>query len=117
VSADARGNARAGRGVGADMDRAWVVGVLAVSGCLAHPGHELHRLYGDRDTGVVVAVLGTCAGESCTCDPRFVAELLRWDDATFEAVERRPCAAREGGPACGAYDFFGVLDAARAPWT
>jgi hypothetical protein len=84
---------------------------------LAHPGHELHRLYGDRDTGVVVAVLGTCAGESCTCDPRFVAELLRWDDATFAAVERRPCAAREGGPACGAYDFFGVLDAARAPWT
>jgi hypothetical protein len=54
-------------------------------------GGEPFAVYGDRTTGTVVLVTIRCAGDSCTCDPSFTAQVLHWSDETFAAIEARPC--------------------------
>lgn len=64
-----------------------------------HPfegGHAtLHRIYADRDSGTVLAIFMECAGDSCTCDPVFTAQLMRFEPATFTWIDRRPCSRCE----------------------
>lgn len=76
---------------------------------------EPYAVYGDRHTGTVVLVTMACNGESCTCDPRFSAQVLHWQPSTFEAIERRPCdrdgTGDEGENYCDPIDYgFGTGD-------
>lgn len=52
---------------------------------------SLHRLYADRDSGTALAIFMDCTGDNCTCDPAFTAQVMRFDAATFAAIDRRPC--------------------------
>lgn len=67
------------------------VRVLEREPLASHMQGSVHEAYGDRETGSVVVVSMTCAGDSCTCDPAFSAQVLRWAPETFDAIERRPC--------------------------
>jgi hypothetical protein len=58
---------------------------------LEHERRSLHRIYADRDSGTVLAIFMECTGEDCTCDPAFTAEVMRFDEATFTWIDRRPC--------------------------
>lgn len=56
------------------------------------PGQgSLHRVYADRESGTVLAIFTECAGDSCTCDPAFTAEVMRFEPTTFTWIDRRPC--------------------------
>jgi hypothetical protein len=59
---------------------------------LEHPRvMSLYRLYADRDSGTALAIFMDCLGDNCTCDPAFTAQVMRFDEATFAAIDRRPC--------------------------
>jgi hypothetical protein len=55
------------------------------------PYSYLHRVYVDRTSDTVIAVLARCEGEDCTCDPGFFAYRTQWNAETFEAIEQHPC--------------------------
>jgi hypothetical protein len=63
------------------------------------PG-TVHSLYADRQTAMAVAVFTWCTGEDCTCDPVFTVELMQFDPATLEAIDRHPCVGE-----CGPVDY------------
>ncbi|MEM7159407.1 MAG: hypothetical protein AAF799_41600 [Myxococcota bacterium] len=48
-------------------------------------------VFGDRSTGTAVIVSMDCAGESCTCDPSYTAQVVQWQPETFDVIEQRPC--------------------------
>jgi hypothetical protein len=58
-------------------------------------GDWLYAVHGDRSTGTVVLTFANCNGDSCTCDPLFTHEIVRWNDATFAALDAHPCADPE----------------------
>jgi hypothetical protein len=55
-------------------------------------GYSLYDVHGDRETGIVLLTFAECIGDSCTCDPLFSAEIVRWSPETFEALDAHPCA-------------------------
>lgn len=59
------------------------------------PGHSLYAVHGDRESGVVVLTFADCRGDSCTCDPLFTSEVVRWSPATFDALDAHPCSDPE----------------------
>ncbi len=58
-------------------------------------GDMLYAVHGDRATGTVVLTFANCMGDSCTCDPLFTAEVMRWSPETFAALDAHPCADPE----------------------
>lgn len=58
-------------------------------------GDLLYAVHGDRATGTVVLTFANCMGDSCTCDPLFTAEVMRWSPETFAALDAHPCADPE----------------------
>jgi hypothetical protein len=68
---------------------------------------SLHRIYADSDSGTALAIFMKCTGEDCTCDPVFTAQIMRFEQPTFAAIDRRPCGL------CEPTDF-GFNDG--APW-
>ena len=60
----------------------------------------VHSLYADRETAMAVAVFTQCTGEDCTCDPVFTVDLMQFDPATLQAIDRHPCVGE-----CGPVDY------------
>ncbi len=56
-----------------------------------HGTLQLHSLFGDRGTGVVVQLMVESAFESMDCTPCFRARLERWEAARLSAIEPDAC--------------------------
>ena len=78
--------------------------------------------FGDRATGTAVIVSMDCVGESCTCDPSYTAQVVRWQPETLEVIAQHPCLdsdehdeVADGWANCEPMDFgFGP---AASAWT
>lgn len=73
-----------------------IVRIVGVKVHERHPmplrdGYSLYAVHGDRETGIVVLTFAECAGDSCTCDPLFTTEIVRWSPETFAALDAHPC--------------------------
>jgi hypothetical protein len=86
-----------------------IVRIFGVDVLERHPIDEgmmdlAFRVYADRETGSALVIFFDCAGDSCTCDPQYTAQLFHWAPETFAAVDRRPCVADETND-CGPTEF------------